>query len=108
MRRRGFSDVISAKAFSDNPVGVRSHIHCEHPKFVFMCSDARCVKAYITRSGLNKNKQKWSDQSEEDFPICCLFCEQGFKTQELCDEQMCSGKLETTKKLKNRKNRIDL
>ena len=86
------------KAFSDNPVDVRSHICHEHPKFVFICSDASCVKAYITPSGLNNYKQKHSDQGEEDFPICCLFCEQGFKTEELCDEHMCPGKLEATKK----------
>ena len=86
------------KAFSDNPIDVISHICCEHPKFVFICSDPTCVKAYVTQSGLNKHKQKHLDQGEEDFPICCLFCEQGFKTEELCDEHVCLGKLEATKK----------
>ena len=38
------------------------------------------------------------DQGDEDFPICCLFCEQGFKTEELCDVHMCLGKLEAIKK----------
>ena len=84
------------KAFSDNPIDVKSHIH--HPKFAFICSDASYVKAYVTRSGLNKHTQKHLDQSEEDFPISCLFCEQEFKTEELCDEHMCPGKLKATKK----------
>ena len=86
------------KAFSDNPVNTRSHIHHEHPKFVFACSDPTCVKAYITCSGSNKHKQKHSNQGEENFPVCCLFCEQGFKTEDLCDEHMCPGKLEATRK----------
>ena len=86
------------KAFSDNPIHVRSHTHSEHPKFVLICSDLTCVKAYVTHSRLNKHKQKHSNQGEEDFPICCLFCEQGFKTENLCDEHMCLGKLEATKK----------
>ena len=86
------------KAFSDNPMDVRILISHEHPKFVFICSDPTCVKAYITHSGLNKHKQKHSNQGEEACPICCLFCKQAFKTEDLCDEHMCSGKLEATKK----------
>ena len=86
------------KAFSDNPINVRSHICCEHPKFVLICPDASCVKAYITWYGLNKQRQKHLDQGEEDIPVCCLFCEQGFKTEELCDEHLCPGKLKATKK----------
>ena len=94
------------KAFNDNPIDVRTHIHHEHPKFVFICNDPTCVKAYVTCSGLNKHKQKHSDQVE-DFPVCCLFCEQGFKSEELCDEHMCPGNLAATKKLRDKKNRMD-
>ena len=85
------------QAFSDNPVDIRNHICHEHPKFLFVCSDAGCVKVYVTWSGLNKHKQKHSDQVEEDYPVCCLFCEQGFKSADECDEHLCPGKLNATK-----------
>ena len=39
--------------------------------------------------------------------VCCLFFEKGFKTEELCDEHMCAGKLKCRKKLKIR-IKIDL
>ena len=90
------------QAFSDNPVDVRNHIRCEHPKFVFICSEVTCVKAYITGSGLNKNKQKHSEQGEDNFTVCCLFCKKRFKIEELCDEHMCAGKLEHRKKPENK------
>ena len=97
------------KAFSDNPVDVRTHIHCEHPKFAYICSDFTCVKAYVTRSGLNKHKLKHSDLDADDsLTVCCLFCEEGFKTEELCDEHMCAGKLQHKKDTENReKNESD-
>ena len=89
------------KAFSDNPVDVRNHIHHEHPKFVFICSEVTCVKANVTSSGLNKHKQKHSDQAGDSFTVCCLFFQEGFKTEELCDEHMCAGKLEHKKQTEN-------
>ena len=61
------------KAFSDNPVDVGNHIHREHPKFVFICSEVTCVKAYVTQSGLNKHKQKHSEQGEDDFSLLLIF-----------------------------------
>ena len=91
------------KAFSDNADNVRTHIKNEHPKFVFICNDPTCVKVYITCSRLNKQKQKHTDQGDKDYPICCLFCEQGFKSEDICDEHMCSGKLEATKKAQKEK-----
>ena len=57
-----------------------------------------CVKAYVTRSGLNKHKLKHSEPDADDsLTVCCLFCEQVFKTEELCDEHMCAGKLQHNK-----------
>ena len=94
-----------SKAFSNNPINVRSHICHEHPKFVFMCSDSTCVEAYITHSGLNKHKQKHLDQGEEDFPIC-YFVNNDSK-QKNYDEHMCLGKLEATKNSEAEKNRMD-
>ena len=91
------------KAFSDNPVDVGNHIHHEHPKFVFICCEVTCVKAYVPWSGLNKHKLKHSEQAEDNsFTVCCLFCKEGFKTEELCDEHMCAGKLEHKNKMKIR------
>ena len=95
------------KAFSNNPDNVRTHIKNEHPNFVFICNDPTCLKAYITCSGLNKHKQKHTNQVDKDYPVCCLFCEQGFKSEDICDEHMCPGKLEATKKLKKKNNRMD-
>ena len=77
---------------------VRGHICREHPKFVFICLDPNCLKAYITWSGLNKHKSKHLDPGKDDYPVCCLFCEQSFKTEDLCDEHICAGKLNATKK----------
>ena len=89
------------KAFSNNLVDVRNHICREHPKFVFICSEVTCVKAYVIRSGLNKHKQKHSDHAGNSFTVCCLFCEEGFKTEELCDKHMCAGMLEHKKQTEN-------
>ena len=90
------------KAFSDNPVDVRTHIRCEHPKFAYICLEVTCVKAYVTRSGLNKHKLKHSDLDADDsLTVCSLFCEEGFKTVGLCDEHMCGGKLQHKKDTEN-------
>ena len=91
------------KAFSDNPVDVWTHICREHPKFAYICSEVTCVKAYVTWSGLNKHKLKHSDLDADDsLTVCCLFCEEGFKMEELCDEHMCAGKLQHKKDTENR------
>ena len=87
------------KAFGDNPINVRSHIHREHPYFVFICSDPSCFKAYVTRSRSNKHKQKYLDQSE-DFPIYCLFLNKDSK-QKSCVMNICvqaSSKLQKAQK----------
>ena len=55
-------------------------------------------------SGLNKHKQKHSDQAGDSFTVCCLFCKEGFKREELCDEHMCAGKLEHKKHKNQDKN----
>ena len=69
---------------------------------MFICFDVTCVKTYVTWSGPNKHKLKHSDQAEDNsFTVCCLFCKEGFKTEELCDEQMCAGKLEHKKQIEN-------
>ena len=45
---------------------------------------------------------KHSDQDDDDFlTACCLFCEEGFKTEKLCDEHMCAGKLQHEKQTEN-------
>ena len=60
--------------------------------------DPNCVKAYVTWSGFNKHNSKHSDPGKDDYPVCCLFCEQSLKTEDLSDEHMCAGKLNATKK----------
>ena len=95
------------KAFSDNPVDVQTHIHREHPKFAYICLEVMCVKAYVTWSGLNKHKLKHSELDADDsLTVCCLFCEEGFKTEELCDEHMCAGKLQHNKDTENLEKKL--
>ena len=39
--------------------------------------------------------------ADDSLTVCCLFCEEGFKIEELCDEHMCADKLQYNKDTEN-------
>ena len=78
------------------------HVSAEHPSYKFMCNEANCFKANISKSGLFKHKRNHILQDSYD-SVLCMDCQETFKCEDDCDNHQCPAQAPKPKQKKQPK-----